>query len=1537
MLKTSSHILGRPQLWLAPLFLTIFGLQSLLPALEPPPPRPAWWEYRPIRAVGAMASPPNDALTDTDAPGLPGTIWVMYINNGWGTLTPDGATWTDSNAFLQRTHLYGKFLLSKGHNPTGQTGLHITGQVSFSGANADYWIIQPGATYIYAGYFGRVAEDGQQHDMMRHREVIVGDPVNAATGSFLIDEPVISVKGAVNIVFSVDYNSLVYPASNSYTATLGDFAQTHGHNFQSSMWDLSTRTGKVWWGRNSWAQWWRETPTSDWQCLDKGFEGDKFTRYLDGSTTIYNARQDKTYAYSRYGRLLYVEQDGAFIDMIYNTSGVLTALEDRASGKRLTFTRNTNGNITQISDGNGAVATFTYGIPQQLTKITKPDGTELRFTYNGSWWDSVFITEIRDKNNTLVVKNNYQSTNPVPIVSQQDGRAAAANTFYTYTQGYTLPNHSTTVKNRLSNDTIMKFDPVSNLVGLKNPLGNETTFQYNSMSLRTQTTQPLGNVWSSTYNSARDLVANTDPLGNTTTIVPGIEGKPLSITDPLGNVRAFTYDGNGNPLTATDAEGNITTFVRNAQGQVTKTTLPEGGEEINAYSGGLLTSRTDPNGNTSTFEYWPSGLLKKITDAAGKITLFEFDKVGQPTQVTNHDGAFMTYAYNARGLLSGKTNALGGTVTLARDGNNNITSVTDELGHVTTNVFDAEDQIIQTMDATGVFATFAYDAAQRLTATGDSLGNLTTRVYDANDRLAKITDPSGVFTEYFYDARNLVTKRKDAVGNEWNLTYNAAGWLEETENPLGQSVFYAYDNNGRLGEVEDAGGLISSREFTPDGNVSTIINPRTKATTFEFDPMGLPTKETTHDGRSTLITYNSRNLPATVTDPKGQIGIITYDNQGRIASVADPAGTVSYARDALGRPLAITEGAATVAYVYDAAGRVTRYTDANGYIIDYTCDAANRLKTLSYGGKTVTYTYDADGRLSEVRDWANRTATYTYDSASRLTNTAYTDGSAEIRHYNSRGLVDVIEHTASGTTFWKQTLSYDAIGRISTDAVETSGTTTVHTYTYDASGRVISANFPSTATWSATWDGATNPTSVTTTSNPTNAPLLPVGTFGLTYNGDNVAQTFNSDLLLYDDNGNLTYGPLGSAPPFVAYSYDARNRLTDVSTTSYTYDSENRRTSRTESGTDTTTYVWDPVGERVLFTVDGSGHHRYYVHGIGLAWSVSEDAPSVEQTETHHYDVRGSTVGITDTTGAVQGTVSYGVFGEILSKGASVTTPFLFVGKWNVQTDPNGLVYMRSRYYHPGLRQFITPDKLRGTIADGRTLNRYAYCNGDPVNQIDPLGTSSFWVGALDKLQMSLDVAGFAPALGAVPDLLNAGIHLLRGNYLEAGMSSLAAIPLLGDAAHGLFLAGKGIKAVSSAEDAVAIVTVASKHVDDLPPPKWIDVGAAKVDASAGGAYREVRGVAGNEAHHMPADSVSPFSRDSGPAVSMEIAEHRQTASWGSSKEAKAYRAQQKKLIDEGKFQDAQQMDIDDLRLKFGEKYDPAIQRMSEYTDTLIK
>lgn len=68
----------------------------------------------------------------------------------------------------------------------------------------------------------------------------------------------------------------------------------------------------------------------------------------------------------------------------------------------------------------------------------------------------------------------------------------------------------------------------------------------------------------------------------------------------------------------------------------------------------------------------------------------------------------------------------------------------------------------------------------------------------------------------------------------------------------------------------------------------------------------------------------------------------------------------------------------------------------------------------------------------------------------------------------------------------------------------------------------------------------------------------------------------------------------------------------------------------------------------------------------------------------------------------------------------------------------------------------------------------------------------------LDGIQTALDLAGFAPGVGAIPDLLNAAIYAVRGDKLSASLSLLAAVPGIGDAAAAAKIAGKGVKAVKT-------------------------------------------------------------------------------------------------------------------------------------------
>jgi Domain of unknown function (DUF4157) len=53
----------------------------------------------------------------------------------------------------------------------------------------------------------------------------------------------------------------------------------------------------------------------------------------------------------------------------------------------------------------------------------------------------------------------------------------------------------------------------------------------------------------------------------------------------------------------------------------------------------------------------------------------------------------------------------------------------------------------------------------------------------------------------------------------------------------------------------------------------------------------------------------------------------------------------------------------------------------------------------------------------------------------------------------------------------------------------------------------------------------------------------------------------------------------------------------------------------------------------------------------------------------------------------------------------------------------------------------------------------------------------------LEMLHTTLDLAGLVPALGAIPDALNAGIYSIEGDWVSAGISAAAIVPIVGEGA----------------------------------------------------------------------------------------------------------------------------------------------------------
>jgi RHS repeat-associated protein len=108
-----------------------------------------------------------------------------------------------------------------------------------------------------------------------------------------------------------------------------------------------------------------------------------------------------------------------------------------------------------------------------------------------------------------------------------------------------------------------------------------------------------------------------------------------------------------------------------------------------------------------------------------------------------------------------------------------------------------------------------------------------------------------------------------------------------------------------------------------------------------------------------------------------------------------------------------------------------------------------------------------------------------------------------------------------------------------------------------------------------------------------------------------------------------------------------------------------------------------------------------------------------------HHDLRGSTVALTDDNANVTDRMEYSAYGLLSRRAGSTDTPFLYCGRQGVQTEANGLHYMRARYYNPYLCRFLNADP--SGFAGG--LNLYAYANGNPVSYLDPSGLGA--VGGL--------------------------------------------------------------------------------------------------------------------------------------------------------------------------------------------------------------
>jgi RHS repeat-associated protein len=1142
-----------------------------------------------------------------------------------------------------------------------------------------------------SGYGDTGASYAQAHDTTRDPKS--GGPVDLTTLGETVNHPLLTLSGARGLEFTISYNSTlsggdqyITPSSGGPYWTLytpGDVGHwTHNFDGQAAYFPGSGGTSNEVIILIAHRRWTFFQNGSAYQSFDQSSAYDSLVNNADGSYTL-TTKDQKTYTFS--GPRLYLTRvtnpHGQAIVISRNNTGQITTITEPVSGKYFSVTYGTSGNsagrITTVTDSAGRSVGLAYDSDSMLAQITEANGSTTSFTYDSG---RHLLTEA-DARGNILTSNTYVTAHSAAypigsVINQMDARG----NHFTYLDVSQGNSNITGAEDRNNNYSDYLFDTNHNLIEFFSPDSEKTTYTYDNNGNLLTKTDPLTHSTSYAYDAHGNVQQITDPLGQKTVIYYDNRHNILSVIDPDNNTNSFTYDTNNNLLTATDGLGHNFVRTYNANSLLLTQTDPNGGVITNTYANGLLTSHTDAAGNKETMTYDAIGNLATLTDPTGATTTNHYGTLRQLLEADDAAGNKVVITYDWRLRVSTITDPSGAVTSYAYDGNNNILAITNALQQVTTFAYDNEDRPISVTDPLGNTSCRSYDAVGRLIETTNAAGNTVEYTYDGANNLLTIVDGNGnVVITNAYDACNQLIVLSDALGRTSKLSYDKARLLASTQDPLGLVNSFMHDALGRTTTVNAPLSTTNSQTFDADGNRTTIINANNKSTAFTYDLADRLTKVTTATGKATTYSYNNRNLPSSITLPSGTNISLTYDDLGRITNAVDPIGTITYTYDKNGRVIGtaqiISGTTKTISRQYDLLGRLIQFTDAAGNVLKYAYDAAGNLITLTYpDGKNVTYNYDAARRLTSVTDWASRVTSYTYDMDSRVATITRPDQSTE-------------------------TFTYDAAGQITQSTDLTASLNVIHNvlYAYDADNEITGEN-------TTPAPGIYHPANLT-----------------LTVDADNRLATINTQAAVYDNNGNLTSATIPGST-ISSLTYDARNRLISAGGITNAYDAENRRISVTSSA-GTNIYVINPNAglDQILVKTAPNGTVTRYVYGLGL---IGEETGS--DFTTYHYDHRGSTTALTDIKGNILNTFSYGPNGEPVGfNPATAPTPFLYGGRYGVSTDPNGLCYMRTRYYLPAICRFINQDTVLGNIGSGNSMNRFVYANGDPIDKNDPFGLAA--------------------------------------------------------------------------------------------------------------------------------------------------------------------------------------------------------------------
>jgi RHS repeat-associated protein len=775
-----------------------------------------------------------------------------------------------------------------------------------------------------------------------------------------------------------------------------------------------------------------------------------------------------------------------------------------------------------------------------------------------------------------------------------------------------------------------------------------------------------------------------------------------------GFLRAFAKDGSrfvaapGDPATLTqvgdslhllDGDGALSVF--GPDGKISFIEDRQGNRRTASYTGDLLTSWTDSQGLSVSYEYNAAGRIVRSTDAAGRVTTIEYDTANEHAlRLTDQNG---TIAYE---YISGA-----GPQT-----EHAVSRVTMQDGRATVFEYDAQGRVTGQQTTGQEEVTVSYDSAGGMIV-GIGTSATYTVLRNAHMQTARFTDSDGNFTQYEYDSFARLNRVMESDGRTTTATYDDFNRLTSVTNAVGHTQEFAWEGPfTQLDAFRDASGNTFGFDRDAAGNATTVSYPDGLFVQQEFDQFGNATVIRQRDGEVTRQYFDDRNFLSRVEQADGSSIDYTWDVKGNLTSVTDATGTISI--------------------IHNARDMVASITYPNGQSLAYEYDSANRRTRMEYGdGYGFNYIHDSIGRLFQVTDENDSLVSqYEYDSVGRLTRALYGNGTASEYTFDDKSnLSTVLNRNADNSVRSQYDYTFDVFGR-RTSMTTSAGLTT---YEYDASGQLVSVVLPSSRAIAYSYDDAGNRIAVVddgARTNYTTGGLNQLATAGnrtFTYfaDGQIASVTDSSGTTTYKYNVNGQLAEIAQPGKTISYEYNALGHLAAV------VDDGVRRVVLT-----------DPTGGTNIvaeFNAAGSVTARY-AYGMGLDAMVTAGGAALY----YHADAIGDIRELTDATGAVVNDYSFLPFGETLSSSETVNNPFQYGGEYGGYQLGGGRVQLRNRSYDPLLGRFAELDPIE---LSGGDANLFRYVGNDPVNNVDPTGFYREAVatppqGGTDKGQLSAPI-----------------------------------------------------------------------------------------------------------------------------------------------------------------------------------------------------